>query len=145
MTTRVTQIRSYQDLEVWQRAIDLVVEAYRVTNAFPRDERYGLTAQLRRAAVSIPSNIAEGRGRRGLGGFLYHLSVANGSVMELETQILIGMRLGYLDERTAQEVLRRSGEVGRLLAGLTRALRRRRGHPPVPDTRYPIPGGRRSE
>ena len=135
MASRVSPIRGYRDLEVWQRAMDLVVESYRATQAFPSEERYGLTAQLRRSAVSIASNIAEGRGRRGLGGFLYHLSVANGSIMELETQLLIGVKLRYLDEGEAQGVLRRSGEVGRLLAGLTRALRRRRGHPPVPDTR----------
>ena len=140
MSTRVSPIRGYQDLEVWQRAMDLVVEAYGLTKQFPTQERYGLTAQLQRSAVSIPSNIAEGRGRRGLGGFLYHLSVANGSLMELETQIQIAVRLGYLRDVEGQGILRRCGEVGRLLAGLSRALRRRRGVPPGPDTRYPIPG-----
>jgi len=145
MTTRATQIRGYHDLEVWQRAMDLVVESYQITKGFPTDERYGLTAQLRRAAVSIPSNIAEGRGRRGLAGFLYHLSIANGSLMELETQLRLGVRLSYLSEQQANNVFRRTAEVGRLLAGLTRALRRRRGVPPVPDTRYPIPGGRSTE
>jgi four helix bundle protein len=118
-------IRGHKDLEVWQRAMDLVVEAYRATKAFPADERYGLTAQLRRSAVSIPSNIAEGRGRRGLRGFLYHLSVANGSIMEMETQLLIAVNLGYLRDTEVQPVIQRCGEVGRLLAGLTRALRRR--------------------
>lgn len=119
--------------------MDLVVESYRATKSFPSEERYGLTAQLRRSAVSIASNIAEGRGRHGLGGFLYHLSVANGSIMELETQVLIGLKLDYLTEPEARGVLRTSREVGRLLAGLIRALKSRRRPPPVPDTRYPVP------
>lgn len=123
MATRERQIRDYRDLELWQKALDLVVESYRITKSFPSDERYGLTAQLRRAAVSIPSNIAEGRGRFGLGGFVYHLSVANGSLLELETQVFIGERLGYLSRTTAQGVLSRSAEVRRLLSGLVRALR----------------------
>ena len=92
MATRGRAIRGYQDLEVWKRAMNLVVESYSATRAFPPDERYGLKAQIRRSAVSIPSNIAEGRGRQGLGGFMYHLSVANGSLMELETQFLIATR-----------------------------------------------------
>src|SRR6266850_5911802 len=92
-----TVIRDYRDLEVWQKAMDLVADCYTVTKQFPREELYGLTAQLRRSAVSVPSNIAEGRGRRGIGGFLYHLSVANGSLVELETQLLIAVRLGYLN------------------------------------------------
>src|SRR5712691_3566546 len=100
-------IRSYRDLEVWQRAMDLVVASYRATRSFPGHERFGLTAQLRRSAVSVASNIAEGRGRHGLGDFLHHLSIANGSVMELETQFLIGRRLEYLSEPDARGVLQR--------------------------------------
>jgi four helix bundle protein len=107
--------------------MDLVVETYRVTRSFPSDERYGLTAQVRRAAVSVPSNIAEGRGRFGLGGFLYHLSVATGSLMELETQFLIAETLEYLKPEDAQLVLRRTAEARRLLAGMVRALRAKRG------------------
>jgi len=103
--------------------MDLVVEIYRLTKSFPSDERYGLTAQLRRAAVSVPSNIAEGRGRFGLGGFLYHLSVANGSLGEVETQLLISDRLKYLDPDT-RAVFERTDEVHRLLAGMVRALRK---------------------
>ena len=90
-------IHGFRDLVVWQRAMSLVVEAYRVTKTFPVDGRYGLTSQIRRAAVSIPSNIAEGRGRFGLGGFIYHLSVGTGSLMELETQVMISVRLDYLN------------------------------------------------
>lgn len=111
--------------------MDLVAEAYCVTKSFPVEERYGLTAQLRRAAVSIPSNIAEGRGRFGLGSFLYHLSVATGSLMELETQLLIATRLGYLEPEQARTLLNTLGEVRRLLAAMVRALRKER----APDSR----------
>ena len=106
--------------------MDLVVDTYRVTKLFPSDERFGLVAQLRRASVSVPSNIAEGRGRFGLGGFLYHLSVATGSLMEIETQFLISERLEYLGSAEARAVLGRTAEVRRLLAGMVRALRMKR-------------------
>lgn len=139
METRGRAIRGYQDLEVWKRAMDLVAESYSATRAFPPDERYGLKAQIRRSAVSIPSNIAEGRGRQGLGGFMYHLSVANGSLMELETQFLIAHRLEYLDQKQTNSLTQRFREVGRLLAGLLRALRARKANYQVPDTRYQVP------
>ena len=123
MASRGRAIRGYQDLEVWQKAMDLVVETYRLTKTFPSDEWFGLIAQLRRASVSVPSNIAEGRGRFGLGGFLYHLSIATGSLMEVETQFLISERLEYLTPSEARKVLERTAEVRRLLAGMVRALR----------------------
>lgn len=104
--------------------MDLVVVVYAVTKSFPVEERYGLISQLRRAAVSVPSNIAEGRGRFGIRGFLYHLSVATGSIMELETQILISLRMDYLKREQARTLLMQLGEVRRLLAGMVRALRR---------------------
>jgi four helix bundle protein len=126
MASRGRAIRGYQDLEVWQKAMDLVLETYRLTKTFPSDERFGLIAQLRRASVSVPSNIAEGRGRFGLGGFLYHLSVATGSLVELETQLLISERLQYLNPSDAKTVLAKVSEVRRLLAGMVRALRARR-------------------
>ena len=119
-------IRSFRDLEVWQKAMDLVVLTYHLTRSFPPDERFGLSAQLRRAAVSVPSNIAEGRGRFGLGGFLYHLSVATGSLMELETQFRISERLEYLTPPQSRDILEKIGEVRRLLAGMVRALRSKR-------------------
>ena len=89
-------VNGYRDLLVWGRAMDLVVETYRLTEAFPREEKYGLVQQLRRAAVSVPSNIAEGHGRDHLGDYLHHLSIANGSLMEVETQVLIAGRMAYL-------------------------------------------------
>ena len=106
--------------------MDLVTETYRATRTFPVDERYGLTAQIRRAAVSIPSNIAEGRGRFGLRSFLYHLSVSTGSIMELETQFLIALKLEYLEREQARTLLEILGDVRRLLAGMVRALRAKR-------------------
>src|SRR5580765_3070336 len=113
MTARGRVIRGYKDLEVWQKAVDLVVDTYQITKRFPSDERFGLVIQLRRASVSIASNIAEGRGRFGLGSFLYHLSVATGSLMEVETQFLIAERLGYVDTAQAKAVIGELGEVRR--------------------------------
>jgi len=129
MTSRGRVIRGYKDLEVWQKAVDLVVDTYRITKRFPSDERFGLVVQLRRASVSIASNIAEGRGRFGLGSFLYHLSVATGSLMEVETQFLIAERLGYVDTAQAKAILGELGEVRRLLGGMVRALRAKANEP----------------
>jgi four helix bundle protein len=106
--------------------MELVVSSYRVSKSFPKEERYGLTAQLRRAAVSIPSNIAEGHGRKHLGDYLHQLSVANGSLMELETQIEIARRLDYMGAADKETLMRQAANVGRMLAGLFAALKRRR-------------------
>jgi four helix bundle protein len=117
--------RSYRDLQVWQKAMELVVECYRATSAFPKSEIYGLTSQLQRSTVSIPANIAEGQGRQHTTEFIQHLSIAYGSLMELETHILIGQRLNYMRNDDAERLLDQSGEAGRLLNGLLRSLRRR--------------------
>lgn len=90
-------IQSYRDLFVWQKAMDLVVAYYGATEQFPKTEIYGFTGQLRRAAVSIPSNIAEGRGRQHLSEFIHFLHTAQGSLAELETQIQIAQRLNYIE------------------------------------------------
>ncbi len=115
--------RNYQDLIAWQRAMDLVEEVYRVTKAWPREETYGLTNQVRRAAVSIPSNIAEGQGRSSPAEFARFLSIAHGSLREVETQLLIASRLAYPDTQTISTTLDRTAEVGRLIQGLLRSLR----------------------
>jgi len=125
MASRPISIRSYRDLEVWQAAVDLVVEVYSFSAAFPKYETYGLRSQLQEAAVSVPANIAEGHGREHLGDYLYHLSVANGSLMELETHCIIAQRLSYAAE-DIPSLLKRAAEVGRMLAGLIRALKRHR-------------------
>src|SRR5467141_621586 len=117
MTVARTPVLSYRDLIVWQRAMDLTDFAYEVTKSFPKDERFALTSQIQRSAVSIPSNIAE---------YLHYLSIANGSLMELETQFVIASRRHYIDQASLEHGLNRSGDVGRLLAGLVRALKARR-------------------
>jgi four helix bundle protein len=91
-------VQSYRDLVAWNKAMELVTEIYRVTHAFPKEELFGLVSQLRRAAVSIPSNIAEGKGRISKGEFRQFLGNARGSLAEVETQILIAQNLSYLDE-----------------------------------------------
>ena len=86
-------VRSYRDLQVWEKGMDLVVDDYRFAKSLPKSELYGLTSQMQRAAVSVPANIAEGHGREHLGEYLHHLSMANGSLMELETHCLLAVRL----------------------------------------------------
>ncbi len=89
--------RSYRDLKVWQRAIDLSIEIYKLKRSFPKDELYGLVSQMRRASVSVPSNIADGQGRQSLGDFKRFINIAIGSLAELHTQLLIACRLAYID------------------------------------------------
>lgn len=115
---------SYRDLVVWQKAMDLVIAIHRTTSHFPRDEIYGLTSQLRRAAVSIPSNITEGQGRSGAAEFRRFLWLANGSLMELETQLLISERLQYITPEEAHTLLSEASEVGKILNGLIASLDR---------------------
>jgi len=110
----------YRDLLVWQKAIELVTDIYRVTRGFPKDELYGLTSQIRRAAVSIPSNIAEGQGRLTRGEFRQFLGQARGSYAELETQLIIARNLGYLSQ--PGNLIEQLAEVGRLLNGLLSSL-----------------------
>lgn len=102
----------------------LVEDVYKASKSFPREEIYALTNQIRRAAVSIPSNIAEGQGRRTTADFLRHLSIAYGSLCEVETQILIAVRLHYLPQRNIEEAMKLAGDVGRLLNGLMNSLTR---------------------
>jgi four helix bundle protein len=118
--------RNYQDLAAWKKALDLVEAVYTATRGFPSDERFGLTMQVRRAVVSIPSNIAEGEGRRSRNEFGHFLSIAYGSLREVETQLLIAERLGYLDESACRPSLSLAKEVGRLINGLSRSLDRER-------------------
>lgn len=110
----------YKDLIVWQQAMSLVTRVYWATEQFPRIEQFGLTSQIRRAAVSIPSNIAEGQGRLTKGEFRQFLGNAKGSLLELETQLLISRELGYLND--AELLLEKLPEVARLLNGLLKSL-----------------------
>jgi four helix bundle protein len=113
---------TYSDLEVWQAAMDLAEDIYRVTKSFPKVELYTLTSQLRRASISIPSNIAEGKGRSSDKDLLHFLNYSRGSLFEIETQIALARRLGF-DVVQAQNLLRQTARVGQLLNGLIRAFR----------------------
>jgi four helix bundle protein len=111
---------------VWRKAVDLVESVYRASAAFPAEERYGLTSQLRRAAISVPANIAEGAARDGTGEFLQFLGIARGSLAEVETLVVLAERLGFLGPAAAEALLLDAEEVSRMLGGLQRTLRRRR-------------------
>ena len=115
--------QSYRELIAWQRAMHLVSEIYRATQRFPREELYGLTDQLRRAAVSVPSNIAGGQARFSTREFYRFLSHARGSLAEVETQLLIAQDLGYLDQQQSHGLLSATGELGRVLNGLIASIR----------------------
>ena len=108
----------HRDLVAWQKAMDLVTEIYRHTRNCPQDERHGLTSQLRRAAVSVPSNLAGGHGRNSRNEFHHFIGQARGSLAEVETQIEISRNLGLLSGGKAAELLRRVAEVGRIRSGL---------------------------
>jgi four helix bundle protein len=110
--------KGHRDLVAWQKAMKLVSEIYRATRAFPKEEIYGLTAQLRRAAVSVPSNVAEGHGRTSRREFHQFVSQARGSLTEVETQLEIAEDLGYLDEAAAVDLLKKASEIARMLNGL---------------------------
>lgn len=116
---------TYRDLDAWKQAMDLVEAVYRVTECFPAHELYGLTSQVRRAAISIPSNIAEGHCRRSTKAFANHVSIALGSDGELETCIEVAARLRFLNAAESTQLLSSANSVGRLLYGLYGSLERR--------------------
>jgi four helix bundle protein len=116
--------RSYKDLIAWQKAMQLVTDVCRETAGFPRDELFGITSQLRRAAVSIPSNIAEGQGRLSEKEFRHFLGQARGSLMEVETQLQIAENLGYVKKEATHKLLQDCAEVGRILNGLLASVSR---------------------
>ena len=117
--------RSYRELIAWQMAMKFVTGIYAATQRFPAEERYGLTNQLRRAAVSVPSNIAEGQARFSQKEFHHFLSQARGSLVEIETQLLIASNLKYLQPAQATELLASAGELGRILNGLIGSIKNR--------------------
>jgi len=116
-------IESYRDLKVWQGGMGIVEEVYLLSRRFPKEEVYGLSAQMRRAAVSLPSNIAEGHARQSTREYLHHISIALGSLAELETQILIANRLGYLHDAAVELLLSQTASLGKMLRALLRSLR----------------------
>jgi len=115
--------RSYRDLLVWQKSMKFVQEVYAASATFPREEMYGLTSQVRRAAVSIPSSIAEGHGRRSQREFSQFLRISRGSIMEVETQLQIAASLGFISERHSDQLLKQSEELGKMLDGLSSSIK----------------------
>lgn len=116
------ETRHFRDLQVWQRSMSLVREVYAVTESFPRGEQFGLVSQIRRAAVSVPSNIAEGRGRNTPRSFALFLSQARGSLYELQTQVELASDLGFLARDRAQSVMSEAAEIASMIQGLASAL-----------------------
>lgn len=110
--------KSFRDLDAWKKAIDLTTSIYVATREFPNDQRYGLSQQMQRAAVSIPSNIAEGHGRKTNGEFAYFVRISRGSVSELETQTLVSKNLGFLDDPSFEVLEVQIETVGKLINGL---------------------------
>ncbi|HEY0330693.1 MAG TPA: four helix bundle protein [Rhodopseudomonas sp.] len=118
-----TKFESYRDLRVWQEAMDLAEACYRLTREFPKDEMYGMTAQIRRAASSIAANIAEGHGRQQTGAFVQFLRIAQGSLKELETHLILAVRVGLATNMDV--LLGQCDELGRMLRALIRSLQNR--------------------
>ena len=116
---------SYRDLEVWQKAMDMVTACYRMTATFPKSEVYGLSSQIQRAAVSLPANIAEGHQRKHSKEFIQFLSIASGSLAELETHIYIAQRLEYIDKKQLNNLLDKTSEIGRMLNGLRKSIEKK--------------------
>lgn len=125
----MSSIKSYRDLEVWKKSINLVKEIYKITSSFPKEEIYGLTAQLRRASISVPSNIAEGRSRESTKEYLRFIEISYSSIAELETQITIAYELNFINGKCLEKVLNGTSEIGRMLNGLSRSLKKK--NPPT--------------
>ena len=119
----MSTLKSYRDLIVWQRSIDLTGKIYSCTRQFPKEEIYGIVSQMRRAAVSIASNIAEGHGRNSTGEYRQFLGISKGSLYELETQLIVSNKVGYLSDEMLDNLLNNCDEISRLLNGLLKSLR----------------------
>ena len=117
------QITSYKDLEVWKLSMSLVTEIYEITRSFPQEEKYGLTSQIRRASISIPSNIAEGASRKSTKEFIQFLYISNGSLSELETQIELAERLGFIDN--TDDIFNKIKPIRKMLINLIHSLKKK--------------------
>ena len=122
-------LKNYKELKVWQKSYQLCLEIYRITKDFPKNEQYGLTSQIRRAVISVPSNIAEGYGRKTTPDYLRSLYIAYGSCCELETQLLLSGDLDYINNDDSKEILEKIGEVERMLKALIRSLENKHSNP----------------
>ena len=120
------EIRSYRDLRVWQEGMSIAESCYRLTQVFPKSELFGMTSQIRRAAASVPANIAEGHGRETTGEFVQFLRVAQGSLKELETHLMLATRVGLLAQEKGDALLVKTDELGRMLHSLIRTLQKKR-------------------
>ncbi|MCT8998350.1 four helix bundle protein [Chelativorans intermedius] len=118
-------VSSYRDLRVWQLAMDLAVDCYEITHSFPKEELYGMTSQIRRAAASVAANVAEGHGRENTGSFVQFLRVSQGSLKELETYLLLASRLELIDEARTQNLLGATEEIGKMIRSMIRRLQER--------------------
>ncbi|HLX64155.1 MAG TPA: four helix bundle protein [Planctomycetota bacterium] len=118
-------IQSYRDLRVWQKVMDLAELCYVETKSFPRSELFGMTSQIRRCAASVPANIAEGNGRQSTKDYLRHISIARGSLKELETHLMLSQRVGMLKPEALEKLLTDAEEISRMLLSLRRSLERR--------------------
>ena len=118
----VTSLKSYRELIVWQKSMDLAVRIYETTRGFPSEERFGITSQMRRAATSIPANIAEGQGRRTTGEFLQLLGIARGSLAELETFLALSERLALVTKPESESLLNDCAEINKMLQALVKSL-----------------------
>jgi len=116
------QIRSYQDLKVWQHGIGIAVDCYRVTSTFPKEELYGLVSQIRRASSSVPANIAEGHGRGSTKEYAQFLRTARGSLYELETHLILSRRIGFISDESIQPLFSKIDELGRMLNALHKVI-----------------------
>ncbi|MCC6284717.1 MAG: four helix bundle protein [Phycisphaerales bacterium] len=123
----VGDIRSYRDLEIWKIGVDLTVACYEITSGFPKEELFTLTSQIRRAAGSVPANIAEGHGRESTGEFVRFLQIAQGSLKELETHLIVCERIGLADASEIEGLMALSERLGRMMRGMIRSLQERRG------------------
>lgn len=118
-------VRSYKELLVWQKSIDLIDDIYRLSYEFPKSETYGLCSQIQRAAVSVAANIAEGSGRDSTKEFIHHLAFSLGSLAEVETYLIVSIRLGYAVQKTIANLEQRCDEIGKMTRSLQKALRKR--------------------
>ena len=138
-------IRSYQDLEAWKLGIGLTKSVYRITGSFPDAERFGLVSQLRRASVSIPSNIAEGWGRGSTAEYARFLKIARGSLFEIETQLIIAAELGFVAEHDRRALTDETKQCGRVLSGLLRSIEAKLDRGTQPQSLIPDPRLQRSD
>lgn len=118
-------MRPHEKLEAWNQAVNFVISVYKLTETFPREEKFGLTSQIRRAAVSVPANLAEGAARKSNKEFIHFLSNAQGSASELDTELLIAYKLGYLSENNYFALRSSLDNIGRMISGLSQHLKRR--------------------